>query len=558
MIRLFPFLSRPVTTIVLLLLPIAVFGVYFSLLCYNVPWFDEFEAVLDSLTKLVDAPTLARKWAVLARPNNEHRLVFAHLVVYAYNQLTGQVNFTHLMLLGNATLGVLLWLFHQVLRSRGLPTVYLLPVPLFLFTAQNYLLTFTALYTLQYLAIIILVAFTFYLLAGNTRGRFVGALSLGLFSTFSMGNGLLLWPAGVGILLYQRQWYRLGGWIAVGVMAIKLYFYGYPVQQGNADGFAYALSHPLLTLRGFFVYAGSWLDIFPGWPLDWRAGLPLLGGLVVVGGLIGWGIRALWKSSPQPTLFTGFLLGLALFLLANTALIALFRVRFQFLMVLWSTYRTYTLVLWAVAYLVWIDALPAKSRPRWLPIAWLFALAINGVSYYTYVPEAIERQAWLQGVTFDQAHNGIGLGGSRQFPYLTNYINTTLADVRQRGWYTLPQPAIAVSESRLFQPVTDSLATPTWIIVQRPDYVTVENRETELVVGRHEATYLVCQSSQHTYVMLVTRNHQFGRNPFHRLPGWTAAMPTAITEPGHYRLGLYTKSSHHDGIVWTNHYIRIE
>ncbi|MBC8152405.1 MAG: hypothetical protein H7Z72_05795 [Bacteroidetes bacterium] len=560
MTRFYRLLALPAVTYGLLLLPIIVFGVYFFALRYNIPWFDEYENIPFFLTRFVDAPTWDARIEALLRPNNEHRLLYQRLVVYGQYLLTGGIDFNALMLWGNLGFVVILYLFYRTLHRQGLPLVYLLPVPPVLFIAQNYLLTFTALYTLQYLAIIMLAFGALYLVANNTNRSFAGAAVLGVFSTFSMGNGLLLWPAGVAMLLCQRQWARLGIWVVVGAGAVYGYFYGYPVQQGNAEGFAFVTAHPVQTLWGFLIYAGSLLDLMPAWPLETRTWLPLAGGIVLVGFLVGWALWVVFRSLRQRrsvlSHFDGFMLGCVLFLLANILLIAFFRIRFGFMMVLWSSYRTYILVLWAVAYLIFIQLLPEQTRMRWLPVLWLFFAGICTVSYVTYVPEAIDRRHNMQGLTFNQRYSQIGLGGSRNSE-LARFIDTLTVDVERRGWYALPKPALAPGEDKLLGPVGDTTTGPELTLKTTPDFVTVRSNDPGYTVDLSRETYVVFKSSQRVYVMAARRPPLTGLNPRKRLPGFVTEVPTAMIQPGRYQLGLLRTFADRSEVQFTNVYTLI-
>ncbi|GAB3567958.1 hypothetical protein GCM10027578_19730 [Spirosoma luteolum] len=561
--------SRPVT-LLLLLLPIAVFFVYFFALRYNIPWFDEYENIPYFLDRFLNATSFSDRMAALLRPNNEHRVLYARLVVLGQYVLTGGLNFAGLMLWGNLGLVLIFWLIYRALR-RAVDTsaealtpralgnkalLGLLPVPLLLFTAQNYLLTFTAIYTLQYLAIIVLVVLTFFVLATNRPLHFGLALALGMLSTFSMGNGLLLWPAGAGLLFIQRRWLPLGIWIGVGVLSGYLYFLGYPVQQGNAEGFAYVTQHPFQTVAGFLVFAGSVFDLLPMLPIEQRAYLPFLMGLIGVTGLGYWLTRTLLQTRPNTSFFEAFVFGCLLFLLANIGLIAVFRIRFYFGMVLHSSYRTYSLVLWSMAVVLLFSRLHESRRRQWWPLLWLGVLALNVISYLTYVPEAVERRKHMQGITFDQHYTGIGLGGTRN-SYLARYIADLTKLMHDRGWYDLPQPAITPDERGLTAPAGAAGATVPLRVTQRPDYVVVDSQEPDYHIGMNEATYLILKSERQTYLMLANRNRPLGRRFWRAAPGFSAAMPTALVQAGRYRIGLFRTYPDHTATQYTDRFVDI-
>lgn len=581
-------LNSPAVLISLLVAPIAVFFVYFFALRYDIPWFDEYENIPYFLQQFVDANSVGKRFDALLKPNNEHRVLYARLVVYAQYLLTGGISFQGLMLWGNLGLVLIFYLLAQSTQSLNSETLrlspsslsvpdcqlstgtparchcqLLLPLPLILFTAQNYLLTFTAIYTLQYLAIIMLVMLTFFVLALNKPGAFAGALGVGALATFSMGNGILLWPAGVAMLVVRRRWSWVGIWSVFGAICIWLYFRNYPVQQGNSEGFAYVLEHPLQTLAGFFIFAGSLFDLFPAWPVEQRAVLPLLAGVVLVGVLAWWLVRVVFRREPagprnaSRSHFEVFLTGVILFLLANMALIAVFRIRFYFGMVLHSSYRTYALVLWAVGYLCLISLLKPQNRPHWVWALWGIFLSINILSYVTYVPEAIQRRKHMQGLAFNQQHNQIGLGGTRNSA-LAHWIVELDSTMHVRGWHTLPNPAITPDEQLLLRPLpTTGPITPVEI-EQKPDYIVVSSTEPGYEVSRDAGIYVVFQSTNHTYVQFAEPNKPYKRNPFSRGPGWSSAMPTALVQPGHYTIGLFVTHPGKSDIQRTGHTILVE
>lgn len=575
MTRLYRRLASPPLTWTMLLLPVVGFFVYFFTLRYNIPWLDDYENIPYFLDRFLTAPTFAGKMTALLRPNNEHRVVYARLVVLSQYFLTGGINFANLMLWGNLGLALLFFLLYRALRWQervpGRALVGVLPVPLLLFTAQSYIMTFTAIFSLQYLAIITLVVLTLFVLVTDRPLHLGLALGLGLLSTFSMGNGLLLWPAGAGMLLMQRRWGALGGWLGVGVLGSYLYFWGYPVQQGNAEGFAYVVAHPLETVAGFLIYAGSAFDLFPALPQKFRYYLPFMAGLLLVTGLIGWLVQTLVRArrkfvttgsvTTDPATvgrsrFDAFVFGCLLFLGANIALIALFRLRFDFGMSLTISYRIYSLTLWSVALVLLFSRLPEPARIRVWPAVWGFFLGVNILTYATYLPEAIEYRKHKQGLTFSQLHNGIGLGGSRN-SNLTRFIADLTALMQQRGWYRLPDPAITPDERLLTGPVRSVTQTVPLRIEYKPEFIVVSSDEPHYTVGLNAGTYVVMKSEQHTYLLFANRNRPLTFRPWRVLPGFSAPMPTALMQRGRYRLGLFRTHPDHADLQFTNRFVEV-
>ncbi|MCY7360301.1 MAG: hypothetical protein LH609_23165 [Rudanella sp.] len=577
-------LNSPAVLLTLLIAPIAVFFVYFFWLRYDIPWFDEYENIPYFLQRFLNANSFDERLDALLKPNNEHRVLYARLVVYGQYLLTGGISFQGLMLWGNLGLVVIFCLLYKSTQSVHRPVgpppaFFFLPVSLILLNAQNYLRTCTAIYTLQYLAIIMLVMVTFFVLALNRLGPFVGALGLGTLATFSMGNGILLWPAGAVMLVMRRRWLWLGVWVVFGAVSVWLYFRNYPVQQGNSEGFAYVLQHPLQTLAGFFIFAGSLFDFFPTWTVEKRAVLPLLAGVVVVGVLAWWlaqvvfrraanhGVASRWVASRSH--FETFLTGVALFLLANMALIAVFRIRFYFGMVLHSSYRTYALVLWAVGYLAFLSLQKPQTdtptgaldrRPQWVMGLWVLFLAINLLTYFTYVPEAIQRRKHMQGLTFNQQHNQIGLGGTRNSA-LARWIVELDSTMRVRGWHTLPNPAIAPGENQLLEPRPAVVRNRPLRLINQTDYITVESDQAVYQVSMNKGVYVVfwpVTTRGRAYLMFAEPHKPTGLSPFSRPNGWTASMPKALLPPGNYAIGLYTITPETTTLISTGRVVTVD
>ncbi len=556
----YSWLSRPFVAVTLVLLPVVVFFVYFFTLRYNIPWFDDYENIPYFLTRFLHAPDLTGQAEAILRPNNEHRVLYARLVVLAQYYLTGGLHFGNLMLLGNASLIVLFWLLYRSLRwhetASGRAVLGLLPVTLLLFTAQNYILTFTAIFSLQYLAIIMLVMLTLFALVHDRRLLFGVAVALGVLSTFSMGNGLVVWPAGVGALLLQRRWRASVVWLALGALSIYLYFRGYPVQQGNAAGFAYVLQHPFQTLSGIFIFAGCVFDLFPTLPFDKRIYLPFVAGLVLLTGLGIWFFQTIFRPSRPASRFEAFVAGSLLFLLANVLLICFFRLRFNFDLTLHNSYRIYGLTLWAIASVLLFSRLRESARVRFWPLVWLVFLVVNVVSYITYWPEAVERRKHMQGLAFNQQYNKIGLGGTRN-SNLAHFIDSLTVMMHTRNWYSLPRPAITPDELKLLRPAGDAQTNVPLELLLKPDYLVVNNTQPGYRVGLNEGAYVVLKSPQHSYILFATRHRPLGLKPWQFSPGFTTAIPTAMVQPGRYRLGVFRTYTDHSLIQYTSRYVDI-
>ncbi|GAB3250449.1 hypothetical protein GCM10027347_08230 [Larkinella harenae] len=553
-------LATPVISWSLLMVPILGFVFFFFRYSLNVPWFDDFESIPYFLQRFLDLPTWSEKAEALLRPNNEHRVVYARLVVGIYYLLTGTINFKAYMIVGNASFLVILFLFYRSLRRASLPLWYLLPVPFLLFNAQNQMLTFTALFSLQYLAIIMLVFLSVYQLARNTQVGFGLGILLAFLTTFSMGNGMLVWPAGLVVLFYLRVWSRLAIWGALMVIAIFLYFYGYPVQQGNSEGFAFLVEHYLQIFSGFFVYVGSVFDLVPLWPLMWRSMLPEVAGFIMVGFLGFWSFQRLFRDHRPPTHWNAFFLGCIVFLICNAGIVALFRTRFGFGMMLWGSYRAYAMVLAAVTYLIFVGNYRNSENllVRWIPVFLVTAVAINLTSYVFGIPMAAENRQLNRAKAFNQRYNQTGQGGSYQTP-LGDFIAQNVDVMRERGWYELPNPSIIAGEQNLLKATSAPADSSNWAVLDGVKFISVDSRDTVYPPDYAGTVYLLLQSDRRTYVWGTTKRRPSEQNPLAVTPGFRSAVPKSIMQPGKYRLGVFEiRPNGQAAVRYTDHFATVE
>ncbi len=262
------------------------------------------------------------------------------------------------------------------------------------------------------------------------------------------------------------------------------------------------------------------------------------------------------RGLPGPSRFDAFVFGCLLFLLANIALIAFFRLRFDFGMSLTISYRIYSLTLWSVALVLFFSRLPAPLRVRVWPVIWGLFLVVNVLSYATYLPVIFEYRKHKQGLTFSQLHNGIGLGGSRN-SNLARFIADLTTLMGKRGWYHLPNPAITPDEQRLLAPVSTVTGTVPLRVDYRPEFIVVSSNEPDYTVGQNAGTYVVMKSERQTYLLFANKNRPLTFRPWRVEPGFAAPMPTALMQRGRYRLGLFRTHPDHSDIQFSNQFVDV-
>ncbi len=272
--------TRLVIPGLLVVTPAVVFyGLLFKLLL-DLPIVDDYWAVLGFANRMaVTHGTAARFQFFLASQQNEYKLFFVHALVLVQTTLLGHVNFAQLSVLGDSAaliIAVLLWsMFLPGQKDLSRRLAYFVPVSWILFELQYFETLNWAMASLQNLWVIVFSLGTIRYLGQGTRKTYGAALTLYILAIAASGNGFLLLPVGLLMLLVSRQYVRAAGWITVTSVCVAAYAYHW-------DFHSTATQRPvivsLLHTRPDFVIAfvgnagaiagtsvlSEWLSIFLG------------------------------------------------------------------------------------------------------------------------------------------------------------------------------------------------------------------------------------------------------------------------------------------------------
>ena len=254
--RLWPFIF-----ILLLAYPI---GVYYRVIvqnAYNFPYEDDLNSTLSFIADYAfGGLDLWDKLKLIFSQYNEHRIVFDRLVFLTDYGLFGQLNFRHCILIGNLAPLLIGLLFYSV-SFRGLPLaqklLYLVPVAYTLFSFQYWELSTWSMAALQNLYVIPFALLSLYSLCKPNRTAFALACGMAVLATFTSGNGLYTFVAGVCVLSLLKSYRKLTVWVLVSAVTIGLYFWGYirpPYHPDIADSL---FNHTGRAVTYFFTLLGS-------------------------------------------------------------------------------------------------------------------------------------------------------------------------------------------------------------------------------------------------------------------------------------------------------------
>jgi hypothetical protein len=205
----------------------------------NVPFMDDYEALLDFLNRMTELQSGSAKASYfLASQFNEYKLFFAHGVAWLQLALCGHVYIKLLCAVGNGfvlLLAVLLWkMFLPDYKNLTHRLAFFIPVSWLLFQLQYAQTLNWAMPSLQNLPVLFFSLGAIYLLVRPGQGPFCGSLVCFVLAVASSGNGFLLIPIGVLILVSAHRYVHVVCWLAISAGCIAAYAYRYNVLSSQS------------------------------------------------------------------------------------------------------------------------------------------------------------------------------------------------------------------------------------------------------------------------------------------------------------------------------------
>jgi len=200
-------------------------------------------------------PTLASLWA----QHNESIIFFPNLISIPIIHLTHWNTLAFLwvsavLLVG--ALAVMIITFWDEIRKAPL---FWLPLPLLVLSLAQYQSTLWA-FQIAWFIVLLAVVSALALLAKPevSMKRLALAALLGVVGSYSLLQGLLVWPAGLVVLLASGRSNRLRvAWCAAGVAVTAGYFADYSFGASGSASLSYVLAHLSVAIKGVLITAGS-------------------------------------------------------------------------------------------------------------------------------------------------------------------------------------------------------------------------------------------------------------------------------------------------------------
>lgn len=245
----------------LLAIPVVIYYYTIYVNAYNFPYEDDYNSALSFISDFHFGGLNAwAKLKLLFSQYNEHRIVFDRLVFLTDYWLFGQLNFRHLVLIGNVSLLLIAGLFGTAaFRSLSLNQrlFYLLPIVYALFSFQYWELSTWSMAALQNLYVIPFVLFSLYNLNQSGTKAFVLACGVAVLATYTSGNGMFVFIAGVPVLILLKSYRKLLFWAITGLITVGLYFWKYIRPPYHPDIVDSLVNHTGRAISYFFMLTGS-------------------------------------------------------------------------------------------------------------------------------------------------------------------------------------------------------------------------------------------------------------------------------------------------------------
>lgn len=280
----------------------------------NVPYMDDWDAILVFLSKWTDAHTFTEKLALLFSQHNEHRILSSRLVYVLWHSLFGEIDFVKFIYIANFQLlviaGLLIYFAKKfVPRYWG---IMALLISFCVFDPSSYENSGFAMAGMQNYGVIMLfmLSLFFYSIPSKKYWILIPAFLFQFLCAFSSGNGYM---AGLALVIFafldKNKWKIILSSLGL-VLFTTLYFWYYHMLHNTQAG-----KNAGDIILFFFKLAGGYFDY------DYRVIASVILFLLL-------GVVMLYRWKQQPDLYSKELLpfvSILLFILMSMAATALFR-----------------------------------------------------------------------------------------------------------------------------------------------------------------------------------------------------------------------------------------
>ncbi|WKZ33410.1 MAG: hypothetical protein QY316_03100 [Thermodesulfobacteriota bacterium] len=245
--------------------------VYFFSIIYkyaaNVPYWDDYSAILDFLIRYQDAEGAFQRLGMLFAQHNEHRIALGNLATLVMYELTGTVDFRAMIFFGNAALLGMVLVFYRMFDADVRKPLYFIPVVFFLFQFQFGHTIFWAMASVSNFYVLLFTFSSLLVLEKGGRPFYMAAFLLAALASVTQGSGIFALVSCALLLLLKKDLRGLAAWGALSAVVLALYFGFYEKPPEHPSMVKAVFEEPVNTVEYFFTLAGA------SFPFPFIAGL---------------------------------------------------------------------------------------------------------------------------------------------------------------------------------------------------------------------------------------------------------------------------------------------
>ncbi|MBL9206759.1 MAG: hypothetical protein JNN01_16840 [Opitutaceae bacterium] len=360
----------------LILAPLAFVAWVSASLLQNIPMWDEFDTVLTFLLDFRAADSLGAALAEFFAMANEHCVLTSRLVFVALYELTGKADFVHLAMAGNAFMLAALWVGTRGVAEKGARLAWLAVATLLVFQLQHHENLFSSYASIDHFQVVLLTTGCLVLVVRGSTRALIGAGLLASLAVFTLAHGVAVLMAGALILVAQRRWRHLMGWVIASLLVVA----AFAILLSTAK-LAMAVRWDGSGVRHLFSY---WLAMLGGVPALGQERWAGVLGVVLLILFATVSFRRSWVTDP-------FFSGLALTAILGCALISYGRANAVDVPPVSSRYMVQSAMAWAaVGMLVVRSFRTPLGRGISMAVLVTAAVGINVLGAVRFYPEAWE------------------------------------------------------------------------------------------------------------------------------------------------------------------------
>lgn len=551
--RLFPIAA----TLFLILIPIVLYFYIWDYLAINIPKWDD-HAFKMFLLNIRDENSIMGYVQNIFVQHNEHRVALTRFIAWMDALVFGQLNFRHLMLAGNLLLLIIPIVWGLILYQNKKPIYCLIPVPFLWLTIAHWENMYWGMAAVQNFGVVALFVLSCYLLIQNRTGYLIAAIIVAFITVFTSGNGLLILPIGLGLLLLDKRWKHLAIWGGVSLLFIVLYFLGfeYP-SETNPENKATLIQF----IKGYMIFLGSAAEALPF--SNKQTICIFLGGilfLVALSIVFSTLFRLLRREYDDEAVKRAdlFHLGVCLFILGTSLIVVYGRAGFGMETLLTSRYKIYSFLLLLIGYLYVV--LPIKGSFLYPYVSGITALSViyNIFSFHYHLVDASNLRKYLTTSKFNWTYDNKELIDNAK----KEVGGDIVADENLFYHQWLTQLKEADQNGYAGDTTHMNLIINNTLVSSDSTRITVHNQVYPYQRLQDSGIYLVLDSKDRFYLFPTYQNRNTSRktlflNRQYFEPGYHNDITMEGIDPGLYRWGWVIQNGSSTGIHFQSDSIRV-